>query len=95
MTIEELTNKVTELEEQVRLLTRVENVPFIENAKRRIAIPVLGESISKNTTGSTSGLTESVDEAGVSSYSVAAAYSGSITIADAQGNRYKLGYYTA
>ena len=85
--------RLTDLEKLVQSLLRVENVTFIENGKRRIAKPLLGDGLQKDTTGNTSGMTKSVDEAGLSSYSVAKAFTGSITIEDSLGNTYKLGYY--
>ena len=88
-----------ELKALVQTLYKVENVPFIENAKRRITTPVLldlgvNEVVSKEGIGSTSGLLKGVTENGVDSYSVAKAYDGSITVRDVNGNSYKLGYYT-
>ena len=89
-----------ELKRIVSTLVRVENVPFIETAKRRIAVPALNdlglsEVISKNTTGNTSGVTQTVNESGSSSYNVADEYIGTITVSDTDGNLYKLGYYNA
>lgn len=81
------------LETLVDSLLKVENVPFIENGQRRIARPILGESIQKESTGGTSGVLQSVDEAGIGTYSVAKAFTGTITIEDADGNTFKLGHY--
>ena len=85
--------RFTELENLVKSILRVENVSFIENGKRRIAKPLLGDGLQKDTTGNTSGMTKFVNEGGVSTYSVAKAFTGSITIEDSLGNTYKLGYY--
>ena len=82
-----------ELKRTVKNLQRVEDVAFIENSKRRIARPVLGSSIQKNTTGDTSGVLRSVNEGGAATYNVAGAFTGTITIETADGNTYKLGYY--
>lgn len=82
-----------ELKRIVRNLQSVTDVPFIAEAKRRIAVPVLGEAIIKESTGTTAGTLRSVSESGADSYSVADAYDGTITIEDALGNTYKLGYY--
>ena len=92
MTPQERTEFET-LKNLVDSLLRVENVPFIENGQRRIATPILGESIQKESTGSTSGVLTVVDEAGIGNYSVAKAYVGTITIETADGNTFKLGYY--
>ena len=80
-------------------LKGVLDVPFIENAKRRIATPAiidvgLGEVIVKNSVGGTSGVLRSVDEAGSGTYDVAYPYDGTIIVSDTDGNTYKLGYYT-
>lgn len=85
-----------EMKRMVRALSGVTDVPFIENAKRRIAEPAITSArvVSKNTTGTTAGVLKSVSEGGASTYSVADQYDGTITIADAEGNLYKLGYYT-
>lgn len=88
-------NRFETLEKLVQSLLRVENVSFIENGKRRIAAPVLGDGVQKFSTGSTAGVLKAVSESGASSYNVAQAFNGTITIEDATGNRYKLGYYTA
>lgn len=89
-----------ELKRIVRNLQGVTDVPFIENGKRRIAIPAfeslgITEIITKNATGNTSGVLQGVNESGTSSYSVAGEYIGTITVRDANGNLYKLGYYAA
>jgi hypothetical protein len=88
-----------ELKRMVRDLHGVTDVPFIENAKRRIVNPRITDleletTISKETTGNTTGVHKSVNEAGASSYSVADSYDGTIIINDREGNSYKLGYYT-
>lgn len=92
-----------ELKRIVNTLVRVENVPFIESAKRRIAIATiekfnLDEAVAKFATGNTSGINETVtDTNGALStdYLVAKDYTGSITLVDQEGNLYKLGYYPA
>lgn len=81
------------LERMVREIHAVTDVPFIENAKRRIAEPFLGDFISKDGTDNTSGVLKTVDENGVLTYSVAAEYDGTIIVEDAEGNTYKIGYY--
>ena len=94
MTPEQLAQFET-MQRTLESLVRVENVPFIENSKRRIATPVLGESLQKDSTGTTTGTTQAVNEGGVGAYTVPAEFDGTITIEDADGNTYKLGYYTA
>ena len=89
-----------EMEKTLKRIQEVLDVPFIESAKFRIVRPVLKDVgvdavVSKTGTGTTSGITASVDEAGSGSYTVAKVYNGSITISDVNGNLYKLGYYTA
>jgi hypothetical protein len=95
--------EIEELKTLVQSLLRVENVPFIESAKRRIAVATiekynLEEAVSKFAVGNTSGIVETVtDTNGALStdYIVAKDYNGSITIEDQEGNLYKLGYYNA
>lgn len=82
-----------ELKRTVANLQRVTDVSFIAEAKRRIAIPVLGEAIVKESTGTTAGTLKAVAEGGAGNYNVADAYDGTIVIEDALGNTYKLGYY--
>lgn len=82
-----------ELKRMVRNLHGVTDVPFIENAKRRIVPRGLDAVVSKNADGTASGLSQSVNESGAASYGVAAEYDGSLTVADVDGNLYKLGYY--
>jgi hypothetical protein len=82
-----------EMKTKLDALSRVLDVDFIENAKRRIALPVLGDSIQKDTVGGTSGTTKFVNEGGASTYDVAKAFTGTVTIKTADGNTYKLGYY--
>ena len=83
------------LRREVDNLKRVLDVPFIEEAKRRIVLPEIKRTklVAKNTTGTASGMTKSVNEGGSSSYSVADAFDGSLTVTDQEGNTYKLGYY--
>jgi len=88
-----------ELKRIVRNLQGVTDIPFIESAKRnivntRLADLGLDEVVSKTGTGNTSGVLTGVSESGTSSYNVARAYNGTITVRDAQGNLYKLGYYS-
>jgi hypothetical protein len=88
-----------ELDEKVTRLLRVLDVDFIESAKRRVVAPYvkdlgLDAVVSKTGAGSTSGTLRSVSESGSGSYSVANAYAGTITVRDAAGTSYKLGYYT-
>lgn len=89
-----------ELKRIVRNLQGVTDVPFIESAKRNIVntrLKDLGvdEVVSKTGSGNTSGVLTGVNEDGASSYSVARAYNGTLTVRDTQGNLYKLGYYNA
>jgi hypothetical protein len=91
--------RIQELENKVKKLIEVLDVPFIENVKRRCVTPTitdlgLGDAVSKTGAGNTSGVLKSVSEAGSGSYSVADAYDGTITVRDTDGTSYKLGYYT-
>lgn len=90
----EMLRKFEDMEKRLAALERVENVPFIENAKRRITEPLLEEGIEIQEVGTTTGMTTGVDEGGVATYDVAKEFDGSITIIDPDGNTYKLGYYT-
>ena len=83
------------LRREVDNLKRVLDVPFIEEAKRRIVTPELQRKklVTKESSGSTSGILKSVNEGGSSSFSVADAFDGSLTVTDQEGNTYKLGYY--
>lgn len=92
MTPEQLQRMET-LEKKLQDLERVENLDCIENTKRRVVRPVLGEVIRKDSTGNTSGILKSVNEGGGDSYGVAAEYNGSIIVEDINGNQYKIGYY--
>ena len=88
-----------ELDEKVTRLLRVLDVDFIENAKRRVVAPYvkdlgLDAVVSKTGAGGTGGTLKSVSEAGASTYNVANAYAGTITVRDENGTSYKLGYYT-
>jgi len=98
MTPEEKTRLET-LEKLVQSLLNVENVPFIENGKRRLTEPVitslgLTEVISKDSTGSTAGVTQSVNEAGAGTYSVTDVPDGTLIVQDTDGAQYKLIYFT-
>lgn len=86
-------NRLETLETLVQSLLKVENVPFIENGKRRIAQPVLGDSVQRESTGGTSGLLQSVDEAGAGTYNVGVAPTGSIVLKDSDNNTYKIATY--
>ena len=81
-----------EFDEMKRTLTAIKevlDVSFIENVKRRISVP---EQVLFDADSSTSGIQRSVNEAGTSSYSVAASYDDAkiITLA---GINYKIGVY--
>lgn len=86
---QELLNRIARLESQLaQFLNAAELDPLI--------VSTIQASIDNPTiesTGNTTGILKSVDESGVSSYSVAKEYDGSVVIEDADGNQYKLGYY--
>ena len=91
--------KIQELERKVTALIEVLDSPFIENVKRRAVTPVITDLgldavVSKTGDADTSGVLRSVNEGGVGTYDVAQAYDGTITVRDAEGASYKLGYYT-
>jgi len=92
----EIMSEFNRMKEEIRALREVVDVAFIEMAKRRIVVPVMRAEkfIKKDTTGGTTGTLKVVSEAGSSSYSVADAYDGTITIQDGDGNNYKIGYYS-
>jgi hypothetical protein len=88
-----------ELDAKVTRLLRVLDVDYIENAKRRIVAPYvkdlgLDTAVSKTGDGGTSDVLTGVSESGASSYNVAKAYNGTLTVQDVSGTSYKLGYYT-
>ena len=87
-----------EMQQTIKRLEQVLDIAFIEQIKRRAVQPELlrvnvAQAISKNTTGATTGTTQAVNESGSSSYTVPAAFDGTITVEDVDGNTYKLGYY--
>lgn len=89
-----------QMKANIEKILGVLDVNFIENIKRRAVDPKikdlgLDSTVSKTGEGNTSGVTQSVDEAGASLYNVAKTYNGTITVRDTDGNSYKLGYYTA
>ena len=89
-----------QMKQDITTIKQVMDVPFIENIKRRAVNPRLVElgltkAIIKVSEGNTSGVLQSVNEGGSGSYSVAAEFDGTLTVQDADGNTYKLGYYTA
>jgi len=84
---------------QLEALTRVLDVPFIEEAKRRIVKPYvasisLDEFLARVSVGDTTGVLKAVDEAGSATYNVAEAFDGSMIIKGTDGTTYKIGYYT-
>ena len=84
---------------QLEALTRVLDVPFIEEAKRRIVKPYvasisLDEFLARVSVGNTSGVLKSVNEGGSATYNVAEAFDGSMIIKGTDGTTYKIGYYT-
>ena len=84
---------------QLEALTKVLDVPFIEEAKRRIVKPYiesisLDEFLARVSVGSTSGILKAVDEAGSATYDVAKEFDGSMIIKGTDGTTYKIGYYT-
>lgn len=84
------------MQQDIKKIMDVLDVTFIENAKRRVVTPALISfaPLKKESTGGTSGVLRSVNEGGESTYNVADAFDGTITIQDPDGNSYKLGYYT-
>lgn len=89
--INELKGQVETLERQMReFLSASELSPQIVRT-----IKIVNNSITKDSTSDTTGTLKAVSESGVSSYSVANAYAGTLIVSDLDGNDYKLGYYTA
>ena len=84
---------------ELEALARVLDVPFIEEAKRRIVKPYiesisLDEFLARVSVGNTSGVLKSVNEGGSATYNVAEAFDGSMIIKGTDGTTYKIGYYT-
>ena len=84
---------------QLEALTKVLDVPFIEEAKRRIVKPYvasisLDEFLARVSVGSASSILKAVDEAGSATYDVAKEFDGSMIIKGTDGTTYKIGYYT-
>lgn len=94
MTPEQL-EQFNKMQADIKKLMDVLDVTFIENAKRRIATPAILDfsPLKKESAGGTTGTLKVVSEAGSSSYSVADAYDGVLTVKDPAGNTYKIGYY--
>jgi len=88
--IKELEDKVSELE---RLFNSLRNAATLDPQIPR-AINLRNNFLEKGTVGGTSGMTRTVDEAGISSYAVADAPDGSVILIDAVGTQYKVPYYT-
>jgi len=91
-----------EFDEMKRTLTAIKevlDVPFIEEAKRRIVKPYvasisLDEFLARVSVGDTTDLLKAVDEGGSATYNVAEAFDGSMIIKGTDGTNYKIGYYT-
>lgn len=87
------------MKKELAAIKSVMDIPFIEEAKRRVVVPEfsrlgLTEIVSKTGTGNTSGVLQAVNEGGSGTYDVPAEYDGTITVRDVDGTSYKLGYYT-
>jgi len=92
-------NEFNTMKRQIEQLSKVIDVPFIEEAKRRIVKPYiesinLDEFLARVSVGNTSGVLKSVDEGGSATYNVAEAFDGSMIIKGTDGTNYKIGYYT-
>lgn len=79
------------LKEIVSRLERVESVPFIESVTRRIKSGNVTAKSGASTTGTSIVVRNAAD---TGSETVAANYSGVLTLEDSQGNTYRIGYYT-
>jgi len=86
-----LLRRIEVLEQQVRQFTNQSELD--PQIIRTIKLTAAG--IELDSTGSISGLSQTVNEGGAASYGVASEYDGSLVVQDAEGNQYKLGYYTA
>lgn len=82
-----------ELKQTVHALQSVLDVSFIENSKRRIVFPAVGEALRKKAEDNTSGITRSVNESGASTYTVAKVYDASLVVEDKNGKKYRIGVY--
>jgi len=92
-------NEFNTMKAQLEALTKVLDVPFIEEAKRRIVKPYVAsigidEFLARVSVGNTSGVLKSVNEAGSATYDVAKEFDGSMIIKGTDGTTYKIGYYT-
>ena len=84
---------------QLEALTRVLDVPFIEESKRRIVKPYiesinLDEFLARVSIGDTTDILKDVDEEGTETFNVAKEFDGSMIIKGTDGTTYKIGYYT-
>ena len=90
MTPQELA-RMDRLEKLVQSLVRVENVPFIKNAERRLAVA----GITSETPGVATTILKTVNEAGASTYSVAKLYDAKVEITLSDGSTRFIGVYNS
>ncbi len=81
--------RITKLEEEVKLLRQVRDLEFVEEIKRRLrAVTSIEDGASL--TGMTIAVRNVTD---TGSETVADDYTGAITLTDGTGSTYKIGYY--
>ena len=80
-----------EMKRIVASLQKVEDVPFIENVKRRLGFGSVTAESGASTTGTSIAVRNS---AGDGTTTVPTEYSGVLTLSDTQGNSYRIGFYS-
>lgn len=81
--------RIEQLEQRLSALERVENVSFVEMLQRR-GVGSINIQAGADATDTTVAVRDATD---TTSETVANEYAGVITIIDAQGNVYRIGYY--
>jgi hypothetical protein len=89
MTPEQL-KEFEDMKRRLELLERVENVAFFKSLERRLA-STLTLTDGADSTGTTISVRNAAD---TGSETVADNYGGVLTLTDARGNTYRIGYYT-
>ena len=79
-----------EMKATLKTLQAVEDVPFLENIKRRLRFGATTVEDGASSTGTTVGVRNATDDG---TETVAEQYDGVLTLSDTQGNSYRVGYY--